>query len=106
MLSISAFLIIIIMMGRAQLDVFLLTGSISGYDDQLVSLIRIRPDGTEEVLSAVSIRKNSFRLSSKVDEEGEVQLEIGEGKVRFPLVLTKGQFIFELEKGQYRIKEA
>lgn len=93
---------------KATLNLFLLTGTISGRNGQLVYLISDDQTDCPEVLCSVSIQHNAFRLSCQVKESRSVYLIIGEGKdeIRYLMTINQGHFSFSEAQDTYLFKIA
>jgi hypothetical protein len=93
---------------KANLNLFLLTGAISGRNGQLVYLIRDDHKDCPEVLCSVAIQHNVFRLSCQVAAVQSAYLIIGEGKdeIRYPITIDQGHFSFSEAQDTYLFKTA
>lgn len=93
---------------KATLNLFLLTGTISGRNGQLVYLISEDRTDCSEVLCSVTIQNNAFRLSCKVWEARSAYLVIGKGKdeIRYPMIINQGHFSFSETQDTYLFKIA
>ncbi|TKC64076.1 hypothetical protein FBD94_06970 [Pedobacter hiemivivus] len=87
---------IILIAAKASLNLFLLTGTVSGKNGELVALISDEPTGNGQILCSVTIQNDCFRLSSEQVNDGPAYLVFGEGndKTRYPVMLRKGHFSF------------
>jgi hypothetical protein len=81
---------------KASLNLFLLTGTTSGKNGELVTLIGDESTGNGQILCSVTIQNDRFRLSVQQFEEGPGYLVFGEGndKTEYPVRLRKGHFCF------------
>jgi hypothetical protein len=82
-MAIVAFLLLaalIITAAKASLKLFLVTGTVSGKNGQLVKLVHDFYGSSPEVLGSKTIQDNHFRISCKVDKIGPVFLVFDGGK--------------------------
>lgn len=101
LISLLVIAAIIWVAAKASLNLFLLTGTVSGKNGELVALISEESSENGQILCSVTIRNNCFRLSSEQVNDGPAYLVFGEGndKTKYPVRLRKGHFNFcETEK--------
>lgn len=87
---------IIWLAAKASLNLFLLTGTVSGKNGELVTLISEESSGNDQILCSVTIQNDCFRLSSEQVNDGPAYLVFGEGndQTKYPVKLKKGHFSF------------
>ena len=98
-MAIVAFLLLaalIITAAKASLKLFLVTGTVSGKNGQLVKLVHDFYGSSPEVLGSKTIQDNQFRISCKIDKNAPVFLVFEGGKDVIVCAVT-------LEEGRARI---
>jgi len=88
--------VLLFIAAKAALNVFLLTGTITGKNGQLAYLMCDEQNGGQEILCSVLIQNDRFRLSYQIDQQIPVCLVIGEGedKIKCPIRINSGHYSF------------
>ncbi|MBE9601081.1 hypothetical protein [Pedobacter sp. MC2016-24] len=88
--------VLLFIAAKAALNVFLLTGNITGKNGQRAYLICNEQNGSQGILCSVLIQNDRFRLSYQGDQQRPVCLVIGDGedKIKYPIRINNGHYSF------------